>query len=53
MTNPASYIPLNSVYYAATNTVNKLAGNHFDKGVVSALITPTEEIEHIESLLRA
>jgi hypothetical protein len=47
-----AYIPLRSVTYAATNTVNRLAGSYFTEGVVSALVNPTERVERIEDLLR-
>ena len=46
------YIPLTSVFYAATNTLNKLAGSYFSEGVVGALVTQTEEVERLESILR-
>jgi hypothetical protein len=45
-------IPLRSVAYAATNTLNKLAGSYAKDGLVSALVTPTERVERIEALLR-
>lgn len=48
-----SYIPLKSVFYAATNTVSKLAGNYFSDGVVSALVSPAQQKERLETLLRA
>lgn len=47
-----SYIPLRSVIFAATNTTNKLAGSYMQVGVVSALVTPSTEVERMESLLR-
>ena len=50
---PPDFIGITSVFYGATNTVNKLCGNYFSEGVVSALINPTEEVEKIESILRA
>jgi hypothetical protein len=50
---PPAYIPFKSVFYAATNTLNKLAGNYFQHGVVSALVTPTDEVQHLEQLIRA
>lgn len=49
---PPVFIPINSVEFGATNTLNKLGGNYFDKGVASALTTPTETVETIESILR-
>lgn len=50
--NPPAFIPLRSVTYAATNTLNKLAGSYFNEGVVSALVNPTDRTERIEALLR-
>lgn len=49
--NPPAYIPLKSVIYAASNTTNKLAGSYFSDGVVSALVSPSERSEKIESIL--
>lgn len=49
---PPAFIPLRSVQYAATNTLNKLAGSYFQDGVVSALVSPADRTERIESLLR-
>jgi len=53
MTHPPDFVPLMSVYYSATNTLNKLAGRDYNDGVVSALVTPTEKIQRIEQLVRA
>jgi hypothetical protein len=47
------YIPLNSVFYAVNSTVNKLSGNYFKDGVVSALVNPTVRKDKIESILTA
>lgn len=47
-----AYIPMRSVQYAANNTLNKLAGSYFEEGVKSALVTPSDRTERIESLLR-
>lgn len=49
--NPA-YIPLRSVIYAATNTTTKLAGSYMHQGIVGALVTPSENVERIEEILR-
>ena len=49
---PPAFVALRSVTYSATNTLNKLAGSYFSEGMVSALVTPTEKVERIESLLR-
>lgn len=48
-----AFIPLRSVAYAATNTLNKLAGSYAKDGMVSALVSPTERVERLESLLTA
>lgn len=47
-----AFVALRSVTYSATNTTNKLAGAHFQEGLVSALNTPAENTERIEKLLR-
>lgn len=52
MKNPPAFIPLRSVQYGATNTTNKLAGSYFSDAMVSALVSPTDRVERIESLLR-
>lgn len=49
---PPAYIPLKSVIYAATNTLNKLAGSYFSTGVVSALVDETSREERIDQILR-
>lgn len=48
-----AYIPLKNVFYAVTNTLNKLSGNYFNDGVVSSLVIPTTETTDIEKILRA
>lgn len=53
ITNPPDFVPMLSVYYSATNTLNKLAGRNYNDGIVSALVTPTEKIQRIEQLVRA
>jgi hypothetical protein len=50
-TNPPVFIPLRSVEFAASNTLNKLAGSYFSRGVVSALVTPTTRLERLDALL--
>lgn len=47
-----SFIPLKSVAYSATNSLNKIAGSYMSDGIVSALVSPSERVERIESLLR-
>lgn len=49
---PPVFIPLRSVQYGATNTLNKLAGSYFNEGVVSALVSPATRTENIERVLR-
>lgn len=51
--NPPAFVALKSVFYSATNTLNKIAGSYFNDGVVSALVSPTTNTERIEQLLRA
>lgn len=53
VTNPPFFIPLKSVDYAATNTLDKIAGSYFQDGMISALSTKTERVENIERVLRA
>ena len=49
---PPVFIPMRSVIYAATNTLNKIAGSYMESGVISALVSPSDRVEHIESILR-
>ncbi len=51
--NPPIFVPLKSVHYSATNTINKLGGNYFDEGVKSAIVSPSTRIENIEKLVRS
>ena len=53
VTRPPVYIPLRSVAYNASNTLNKLAGSYARDGLVSALVTPTTRVEKLEALLRS
>lgn len=50
--NPPAFVPLRSVTYAATNTTSKLGGSYFHEGMVSSLVSPSDRVERIESLLR-
>jgi hypothetical protein len=45
--------PLNSVSAGATNTTSSLLGSYLREGMVSTLVTPAENNEAIEDLLRA
>jgi hypothetical protein len=48
------WVPLQSVYWSAPNTVNKLAGAYGGSdGIVSAIVNPTHRAERIEKILRA
>lgn len=47
-----AFVPLKSVEYSATNTLAKLGGSYFQKGVISALNNPSTRPERIESILR-
>lgn len=49
---PPTFIPLRSVQYSATNTVNKLAGSYWNDALVSALVSPASRTERPEELLR-
>lgn len=46
------YVKYADVMYTASNTLNKLAGNHFQRGLVSALNNPSDRAEKIEELLK-
>jgi hypothetical protein len=48
-----AYTALLSIYYSFNNTVNKLVGSYMDKGITSALVNPSENVENVEKLLRA
>jgi hypothetical protein len=48
---PPAYTAMRSVIFGATNTTSRLGGSYFGEGVASALVTPSERTEHIESLL--
>jgi hypothetical protein len=50
-TNKPVFIPLRSVEFAASNTLSKLAGSYFSRGVVSALVSPSERVERLDALL--
>ena len=51
--NNISYVGLNSIFYSVNSTLNKLAGAYFTDGITSALVTPTDNMSTIESILRA
>ncbi len=49
---PPQYVALTSIYYSINNPVNKIAGSYFTDGLISALVNPSNEVGHIEKLLR-
>jgi hypothetical protein len=53
VTDKPVFIPLRSVEFAASNTLNKLAGSYFSRGVVSALVNPTDRMERLDQILQA
>lgn len=46
-------VPFNSVLFNATNTTAKLIGNYLSDGVTSALVSPSDRVETVETLLRS
>lgn len=48
-----AWVPMQSVYWSAPGTVNKLAGAYFQDGIVSAIVNPSERVEKVERILRA
>ncbi len=51
-TNPPTFIPFRSVTWNTTDTTSKLNGAYFSDGVTTALVNPSEHVEHMERLLR-
>lgn len=49
---PPVYVGMRSVIYAATNTLNKIAGSYMQDGLISALVSPSDREERIEAILR-
>ena len=47
------WVPMQSVFWSAPGTVNKLSGAYFTDGIVSALVNPSERADRIETILRA
>lgn len=47
------FVPFKSVMFNTTNTVSKLLGNYLDDGFTSALLSPTDKEEPIETILKA
>lgn len=50
-TNPPYYASFKDVTLSATNTTNKLGGGYFRNGTVSAINSPSERVEKLESYL--
>jgi hypothetical protein len=46
------FVPLMSIRYSASNTMTKLGGSYFGKGIVSAMVSPSQRPERIETILR-
>ena len=46
------WVPMQSVYWSAPGTVNKLAGAYFQDGIISAIVNPSERVDKIERILR-
>lgn len=51
ITNPPYFASLKDVTLSATNTTNKLGGGYFRNGTVSAINSPSERTERLESFL--
>lgn len=46
-------VPFKSVLFNATNTTSKLLGSYLSDGFTSALLSPSESVETVETMLRA
>ncbi len=46
------FVPLKSVAYSATNTLNKIGGSYIQEGIQSSLAYPSTRVERVESILR-
>lgn len=49
---PPAIVPLRSITFGPTNTTAKLMGSYWDDGLNSALVSPSEQTERIETILR-
>ena len=47
------FVPLKSVFYSVSSTLNKIAGSYFTDGVTSALVQKSEKAEKIERIIRS
>lgn len=50
--NKFEFIALGNVFYSATSTMSKLAGNYFADGVVGAIVEQTDESSRVEDIIR-
>lgn len=50
--NPVGWIGMSSPEYAVTNVFNRMAGGYFDRGVNASLITPNQQLDTIEKIIR-
>ena len=50
--NKISYVPLQSIQYSMSSNLNKLAGNYFKEGIVSALTNTSDKVNPVERILR-
>jgi hypothetical protein len=46
------FVPLKSVFYSVSSTLNKIAGSYFTDGVTSALVQQSDNVEKIERIIR-
>lgn len=47
-----TYIDMMNVYYSALNTLNKIGGNRFNEGIVSALVQKETSPTQLENIVR-
>lgn len=52
VTNPPSYIPINSLVHAASSTMSRIGGRNFVDGLTSALVHPEERVGDLERIYR-
>lgn len=53
MQNNPVVVPFNSVLFNATNTTAKILGNYLSDGFTSAILSPSDRVETVETLLRS
>lgn len=49
---PYIFTAIDEVYYSVNSTLNKIAGNYFADGVISALVNPEKTPTHLENIVR-